>query len=105
METLLVHPTNPNQWQWITTDELFAKLSIFYVIIDNMEIAKCEFEILRQTNNMTFSDFLTKFIHLSNYISYTNDLKIMTLNQKISPVLLDITVYTEQPSHKNTDIF
>ncbi len=54
---------------------------------------------------MIFSDFLIKFTHLSNRIGYTNDLKIMTLNQKISSVLLDITIYIEQPSHKDTDTF
>ncbi len=105
METFLAHPTNPDQWQWITADELFAKLSIFYIIIDSTEVAKREFEILQQTNNMTFSDFLTKFIHLSNCIGYTNDLKIMAFNQKISPALLDTAVYIEQPSHKDTDVF
>ncbi len=46
MEILLAHLTNPDQWQWITADELFAKLSTFYVIIDNIEVAKCEFETL-----------------------------------------------------------
>ncbi len=34
-----------------------------------------------------------------------NDLKIMTFNQKISSVLLDIIVYIEQSNHKDTDIF
>ncbi len=60
-----------------------------------MEVAKCKFEILRQTNNMTFLDFLTKFIYLSDCVSYTNDLKIMVFNQKISSVLLDAAVYAE----------
>ncbi len=54
---------------------------------------------------MTFSDFLTKFTHLSDCVGYTNDLKIMALNQKISSVLLDAAVYAEQPSHKDTDVF
>ncbi len=54
---------------------------------------------------MTFSDFLTKFTHLSDYISYTNDLKIIVFNQKISSILLDIAIYIEQPSYKDTDIF
>ncbi len=70
-----------------------------------MEVAKHEFETLWQTNNMTFSDFLIKFIHLSDHIDYTNDLKIMALNQKISPVFLDTAIYIEQPSHKDTDVF
>ncbi len=105
MEILFVYPTNPDQWQWITADKLFTKLNISYIIIDNMEIAKCEFETLRQTNNITFSDFLTKFIYLSDRISYTNDLKIITFNQKISPALLDIAIYIEQPNYKDTDVF
>ncbi len=54
---------------------------------------------------MIFSDFLIKFIHLSDYISYMNDLKIMALNQKISSVLLDAIVYVEQPSYKDIDVF
>ncbi len=54
---------------------------------------------------MTFSNFLTKFIHLSNCIDYTNDLKIMTLNQKISPIVLDTTIYIEQSNYKDTNTF
>ncbi len=60
-----------------------------------MEVIKCKFEILWQTNNMIFSDFLTKFTYLSNCVSYTNDFKIMAFNQKISSVFLDITIYIE----------
>ncbi len=74
-------------------------------MIDNTEVAKSEFETLRQTNNMTFSDFLTKFTHLSDRVGYTNDLKIMALNQKILSVLLDVAVYAEQPNHKDIDVF
>ncbi len=95
METLLAYPTNPDQWQWIIADELFAKLSISYIIIDNTEVTKCEFETLQQTNNMTFLDFLIKFTYFSDCIGYMNDLKIMTFNQKILPVLLDIIIYVE----------
>ncbi len=60
---------------------------------------------LQQINNITFLNFLTKFTHLSDHISYTNDFKIITLNQKISSILLDTAIYIEQPNYKDTDVF
>ncbi len=47
LETFFAYLTNPDQWQWITADKLFVKLSTSYVIIDSIEVAKCEFETLR----------------------------------------------------------
>ncbi len=91
IKLLINNPHSPGQWLWPDAQELLAKLSKLYIIIDSQAEAQRELEALYQKDS-PFNDFVTKLVRLADRAGYGDIQKIILLRQKISNNLQDLLV-------------
>ncbi len=91
IKLLINNPHSPGQWLWPDAQELLAKLSKLYIIIDSQAEAQRELEALYQKDS-PFNNFVTKLVRLADRAGYGDIQKIILLRQKISNNLQDLLV-------------
>lgn len=94
--------TNQASWQWPTGEAMLEELTGKYEVVDTAVKAEGEMELLHQSKFKAYSDFITKFIELSDMLSMDDAEKVRKLKKKLNDNLRSaIRVQVDQPEPNN----